>query len=61
MSAGLLLIKSVLTPLAKSVLIPLELAVAASATYAAKVKDMKKVKYLEEFDLSKKKASEKKF
>ena len=61
MSAGLLLIKSVLTPLAKSVLIPLELAVAASATYAAKVKDMKKVKSLEEFDLSKKKASEKKF
>ena len=42
MSAGLLLIKSVLTPLAKSVLIPFELAVAASATYAAKVKDMKK-------------------
>ena len=61
MSAGLLLIKSVLTPLAKSVLIPLGLAVAAPATYAAKVKDMKIVKSLEEFDLSKKKASEKKF
>ena len=61
MSAELLLIKSVLTPLAKSVLIPLGLAVAASATYAAKVKDMKIVKSLEEFDLSTKKASEKKF